>query len=403
MSRLLIVDDELNVISGLKRQLNRLLPDCKILCANSGKGAIQFIEKTNFDAIVLDIRMPDMDGIELLSLLKTNTKTKYIPVIMLTGCSERGLRRQALDLGAYDFVNKPADLFELANRLEGALRMKSYEDQLREQNKILEQQLFQSHKMEIMGLLACSVTHDLNNIFAVISGNASLAARKTRSNTNAAANLDVALESCTHGSRLVQQILQLGRGSESESELHDLKDIIDESLILLSVTIPKDIEIIWAKPHNSCTVSIDQTQMIQVMMNLITNAVYAMNGSGALTISITEVAMVDDSDTEFENLSPGPYFKLSVVDTGSGMDPSTLDQIFDPFFTTKPKGKGTGIGLSVVNRIVKKFKGLVTVESIIGVGTTFHVYLPVTPNPGNADQQEKGGKSVGREKTNSVC
>lgn len=403
MSRLLIVDDELNVISGLKRQLNKLLPDCKILGANSGKEAIRFIEKTTFDAIVLDIRMPDMDGIELLSLLKTNTKTMHIPVIMLTGCSERGLRRQALDLGAYDFVNKPADSFELATRIKGALRMKSYEDQLREQNKILEQQLFRSHKMELMGLLACSVTHDLNNIFAVISGNASLAARKTKSNTNAAANLNVALESCTHGSRLVQQILQLGRGSESGCELHDLKDIIDESLILISVTIPKDVEIIWAKPHNSCTASFDRTQMIQVMMNLITNAVHAMNGSGALTISLTEVAMVDDSDTEFENLSLGPYSKLSVADTGSGMDSSTLDQIFAPLFTTKPKGKGTGIGLSVVNRIVKKFKGLVTVESTIGVGTTFHVYLPAAPNSGHANQHDEKGKSDEREKTNSVC
>ena len=403
MNKLLFVDDEPNVISGLKRQLKKLLPDHMIVGVNSGEEALQHVEKSAFDTIVIDNRMPGMCGIELLALLKTNPKTQLIPVIMLTGCAEGELKREALNLGAYDFVNKPADPVELAARLKGSLRMKSYEDQLREQNVVLEQELFQSQKMELMGLLASSVAHDLNNILAVISGNAELAAIKAKNNKDVKANLDVALESCAHGTKLVRQILRLGRGSKSECELHDLKDIIDESLMLLSVIIPKGIEIVWAKPPNAYTVSVDQTQMIQVLMNLITNAVHAMNGSGTLTIGLTEVSTVDDSYLQSENLSLESYLRLSVVDTGSGMDQSTLDHIFNSFFTTKEKGKGTGIGLSVVNRIVKKIDGLVKVESTVGVGTTFHVYLPAAHTTARKGNQEERERSLGKEKTNSVC
>jgi len=403
MNKLLFVDDEPNVISGLKRQLNKLLPDCKIVGANSGKEALRFIEKTAFDTVVLDIRMPGMDGIELLSLLKSNPKTKFIPVIMLTDCAERELKRKVLDLGAYDFVNKPADTYELTARLKGSLRMKSYEDQLRDQNIILEQQLFQSQKMELIGLLASSVAHDLNNILEIIAGNTELAARKARNLPAVQNNLDTALKSCHHGASLVKQILWLGRGADSEYEVHDLRQIIDESLMLLSVLIPKGVEVVWSRPDAPCIASIHETQMIQVMMNLITNAIHAMNDVGTLSLDISCSESVRDTGQLSEHLNPGLYHKISVNDTGSGMDQATINRVFESFYTTKPKGEGTGIGLSVVNRIIKRFGGHVTVESAVGVGTTFYVYLPAVPSTAKVNNQEKRGKSNGREKTNSVC
>jgi len=375
MNRVLFIDDEPNVISGLQRQLGMLSSDWEFAGVNSAMEAVHLMEKTDFDSMV----------------------------IMLTGCAERELKRKALDLGAYDFVNKPADPHELAARLKGALRMKSYEDQLREQNTTLEQQLIQSQKLELMGLLANSVAHDLNNILAVIAGHTQLASLKAHRVKGAKADLDRALESCDHGARLVQQILQLGRGSPAEYELHDLRDIVDESLMLLSVIIPDDIEVVWSKPRRACTVRVDLTQMMQVLMNLTTNAVQAMEGSGVLTIGLSQVPAIEDSHVKAENLHSRPYFELRVADTGSGMDQSTLDRIFHPFFTTKEKGKGTGIGLSVVHRIVKKFGGLVTVKSTVGAGTTFYVYLPAVTTAGIIGQQEERKESVGREETNPVC
>lgn len=403
MNKLLFVDDEPNVISGLKRQLNKLLLDCEIVGANSGKEALELIERTDFDTIVLDIRMPEMDGVELLSLLKTNPNTKFIPVIMLTGCAERELKRKALDLGAYDFVNKPADPYELTARLKGSLRMKSYDDQLREQNITLEQQLFQSQKMELMGHLASSVAHDLNNILGVIAGNTELAAHKAHTLPAVQSNLDTALKSCHHGASLVQQILWLGRSADSEYEAHDLRQIVDENLMLLSVLIPKGVEVVWSRPHVSCIASIHETQMIQVLMNLITNAIHAMNDVGTLSIDISCSEPVRDAEQLSEHLNPGLYHKISVADTGSGMDQATINRVFESFYTTKPKGKGTGIGLSVVNRIVERFGGHVTIESTVGVGTTFHVYLPAAQTTAKVDNQEERGGSVEREKTNSVC
>jgi len=403
MKRLLFVDDEPNVISGLKRQLNKLLEDCEIAGANSAKEALELIEKTAFDTIILDIRMPGMDGIELLPLLKDNPKTRFIPVIMLTGCSERELKRKALDLGAYDFVNKPADPYELTARLKGSLRMKSYEDQLRNQNMILEQQLFQAQKMELIGLLASSVAHDLNNILSVIAGNTELAAHKARTLPSVQSDLDLVLKSCHHGASLVKQILWLGRGADSEYEVHDLRQIVDESLTLLSALIPKSVEVVWSKPDAPCMASIHETQMIQVLMNLITNAIHAMNDVGTLTIDIACGQYVPDAEELSEHLNPGLYHKISVSDTGSGMDQDTINRVFESFYTTKPKGKGAGIGLSVVNRIVKRLGGHVTVESAVGVGTTFHVYLPAVETTADVGNQEEGEASVEREKTNSVC
>ena len=403
MNKLLFVDDEPNVISGLKRQLNKLLPDCKLVGANSGKEALELIERTDFDTIVLDIRMPGMDGIELLTLLKINPKTKFIPVIMLTGCAEQELKRQALDLGAHDFVNKPAGPYELTARLKGSLRMKSYEDQLRDQNIILEQQLFQSQKMELMGLLASSVAHDLNNILGVIAGNTELATHKARTLPAVQSNLNTALKSCHHGASLVQQILWLGRGADSEYEAHDLRQTVDESLMLLSVLIPESVKVVWSRPDTPSISSIHETQMIQVLMNLITNAIYAMKDTGTLSIDISGGESVGDAEQLSEHLSPGLYHKISVSDTGSGMDQATMDRVFDSFFTTKEKGRGTGIGLSVVNRIAKRFGGHVTVGSTVGVGTTFHVYLPADQSTVKVDNQEEREKSVEREETNPVC
>ncbi len=403
MNRVLFIDDEPNVIAGLQRQLSRLSLDWEFEGVNSAMEALHLIGQIDYDTIVLDIRMPEMDGLQLLARLQANPKTKHIPVIMLTGCAEKELKRKALDLGAYDFVNKPADPHELAARLQGALRMKSYEDQLREQNITLERQLIQSQKMELVGFLASSVAHDLNNILAVIAGHAQLASLKAHGVKGVKADLDRAQESCDHGARLVQQILRLGRGSPAECALHDLRDIIDESLMLLSVIIPKNIEVVWSKPHRACTVSVDLTQMLQVLMNLITNAVQAMEGSGVLTIGLSQAPTIEDSHLKAENLHAGPYFKVSVADTGSGMDQSTLDHIFHPFFTTKEKGKGTGIGLSVVHRIVKKFGGLVAVRSTVGVETTFYVYLPTAIIADNIDQYEERGESDGRKATSPVC
>jgi len=281
--------------------------------------------------------------------------------------------------------------------------MKSYEDQLRDQNTILEQQLFQSQKMELIGLLANSVAHDLKNILAIIAGNTELAAHRARTLPAVQSNLDAALKSCDHGASLVQQILWLGRRADSEYEEHDLRKIVDESLMLLSVLIPEGVEVVWSRPDAPCISSIHETQMIQVLMNLITNAIHAMKDTGTLSIDISCSESVPDAGRLSEHLNPGLYHRISVNDTGSGMDQSTLDHIFDSFFTTKEKGRGTGIGLPVVNRIVKKFQGHVTVESTVGVGTTFHVYLPAVRAVARVENQEEREESVEREKTNSVC
>jgi signal transduction histidine kinase len=150
-----------------------------------------------------------------------------------------------------------------------------------------------------------------------------------------------------------------------------------EALKLLHAAIPTTIEIRENIAPDTSVVNADPTQVHQVLMNLCTNAEQAMPEGGAMEISLTNVELDEKFCAKHEGLTPGSFVGLTVMDTGSGMDQETLERIFDPFFTTKDPGKGTGMGLSVVHGIVKSHEGDITVHSEPGMGTTFHVYLPV--------------------------
>lgn len=381
MIKLLFVDDEPNVLDGLKRSLRSQTIDFEFEGVTSAKEVLKRVQETEFDVIVSDIRMPQMNGLELLAELKNNLKTRHIPVIMLTGCAEKELKSKAIELGAYDFVNKPADPQELASRLNNAFGMKSYEDQLREQNIILERQLIQAQKMELIGILASEVAHDLNNILQCISGHAELAASYTDNIDQIRKHTQQARESGLHAINLVQQILQLGRGLHSKSKLPNLADMIDESLSLMSIMIPEGVRLVWSKPLIDGCVNSDSTQIYQILANLCKNAVHAMNGAGTLTIALDRVPAIPEFHKNPGISDQGPYYRVEVSDRGPGIEASILDNIFKPFYTAKPAGKGTGIGLAVVARIVKNIGGTIKVESTIGEGTTFIIYLPCVPCP----------------------
>jgi len=245
------------------------------------------------------------------------------------------------------------------------------------QAKQLEDQLRQAQKMEAIGTLAGGIAHDFNNILAAIIGYTELAHLDLDESSPVRPNLDQVLQGAVRARDLVKQILTFSRRDEQEKTLVRLTPIVKEALNLLRASLPTTIEIIQDIDPASGLVLADPVQIHQLLMNLCTNAAQAMREKGGLlTIKLEDVEVQPWEAARHKDLNPGAYVRLTVNDTGQGMDQQTLARIFDPYFTTKEKGRGTGLGLAVVHGIVKNHNGAVTFQSQPGQGTTCHVYLP---------------------------
>jgi len=237
----------------------------------------------------------------------------------------------------------------------------------------LEAQLRKSQKLEAIGTLAGGIAHDFNNILAAVIGHAELLAQDVDEGHEGQESIRGILLAGARARELVQQILTFIRLRERERHLVSLEPIVLEALKLLRPTLPATIEIRAEIDAEGTQVLADSTQLHQVVVNLCTNAAYAMRDrGGVLEVQCRTVLLPEP----LAQAHPGRYLQLTVRDTGPGMDAATLDRVFDPFFTTKPQGEGTGLGLAVVHGIVQSHDGLITATSEPGHGTTFQAYFP---------------------------
>jgi PAS domain S-box-containing protein len=241
----------------------------------------------------------------------------------------------------------------------------------------LEEQFHQAQKMDAMGALAGGIAHDFNNILAVIGGYVELLRLLPPGSPDAAEYLDSIWLATKRATNLVSQILTFSRHEETLRVPTQLAPVVEEAMKFLRSTIPTSIEINVALAPEAPVVIADANQFHQIVMNLGTNASHAMrDGGGTLDVRL-DGFLVDSALAESNTaLRPGNYARLSVSDTGKGMDATTLRRIFEPFFTTKPQGEGTGLGLAVVHGIMKSHGGAVTVYSQPGQGTVFTLYFP---------------------------
>lgn len=374
--RILFVDDEPNILSGLRRILHGQKDVWDMNFASNVDDALKIVETEPPDAIVTDVNMPGKTGLDLLAELKADPATQEIEVVMLTGLREQDLKRRALELGATDLLNKPVDKDDLVARLESVLRMRSYRETLHERNEMLQEELVRSQKMELVGMLSAGVTHDVNSILATIMCISELAINALGEDSPAAQDLKKIEDACEHAARISEQVLKLTRSATESRELCELGEVVDVSLELLRASMPAGIRVRWDGAKAVHQVSADSTQMSQMLMNLCLNAVESMGQKGILRISLDGVSLDEASLPPDLGLCPGHYAKLVVSDTGKGIDEDVLQHIFDPLYTTKGQAGGTGLGLSVVQWIVKNHGGFIDVESGEGAGTRFTVYLP---------------------------
>ena len=239
-----------------------------------------------------------------------------------------------------------------------------------------EEMLRQSQKMEAVGTLSAGIAHDFNNILTAILGFAGLSYEEAMAGSQAKRYLLHVLNAAQRGKDLVTQILSFSRKGTEELRQTDLASIVKESVKMLRASLPKTIEIRTNITAESSMALAGPTQIQQIIMNLGTNAAHAMREKGGrMTIELSSLT-VTPKNTPAPDLTTGEYLKLSINDTGTGMGRDVLERVFDPFFTTKKPGEGTGLGLWVVHSIVQNHKGVITVKSAPGKGSTFDVFLP---------------------------
>jgi predicted ATPase/signal transduction histidine kinase len=295
-------------------------------------------------------------------LLMPDGRVKHIHVVSHASRNETG---------DVDFVGAVMDV-TVAKETEDRIRFAQAE---REQ---LEQRLRQAEKMEAVGRLAGGIAHDFNNVLAGVFAYGEMLFEETPENSPLKRYAKNVLTAAARGRALVEQILAYSRSQLGKRAPVDVAHVVAETLELLRGSLPADIRLKSSASELPLVIIGDATQLHQVVMNLCSNAIQAMSGPGTLRVALDAADLIAERALSHGSLRPGRYVRLTIQDSGSGMDPATLARIFEPFFTTKEIGRGTGLGLALVYAIVTDAGGAIDVQSALGQGSTFTIYLAWT-------------------------
>lgn len=244
------------------------------------------------------------------------------------------------------------------------------------QQRQLEQQFAQSQKMQAIGQLAGGIAHDFNNLLTAMIGFCDLLLTRHRPGDQSFADIMQIKQNANRAANLVRQLLAFSRQQTLQPRVHSITDILSELSHMLRRLIGENIELELLHGRNLWTVKVDQGQLEQVIINLAVNARDAMQGGGRLSIRTENMTVPEATGVGSETMPGGDYVLIEVADTGSGIPPEIIGRIFDPFFSTKEVGQGTGLGLAMVYGIIKQTNGFILVESELGKGTIFRIYLP---------------------------
>lgn len=270
-------------------------------------------------------------------------------------------------------VEQAASLKRALDAAEEELKERERAESKRQQ---LEDQLRQSQKMEAVGLLAGGIAHDMNNVLGAITALVSTIQTELRTDDPRNGELEEILDAAKRGSKFTRNLLGFARKGNYEMREISVNRTVRDVQRLLERTIPKKISISVVIEDDLDRIQGDPSQMTQVLMNLCLNSVDAMQGHGQLTIATENTHLDAENCTLHPDLEPGRYVKITIEDTGQGIDQASIERVFDPFFTTKPSGEGTGLGLSMVYGTIRNHRGVVSLDSELGRGTRVTLLLP---------------------------
>lgn len=398
---LLIVDDE----EGPRMSMRFVFKDeFEIFTAADGATAIDLVQKNKIDVAILDIRMPGMSGVEVLERIKYIDPT--IEAVMLTAFETTDTIRQALKLRACDYLNKPFELSTLRAAVNNAMQRRTFDTEVLNNNEKLQQLYDELQNQKVEGQMAqtrgdiyASIIHDINGPLTVISGFLQLINQRIgTAETLDAEGLTFAKDRLRTMTRQVTNCIEISRRYLSflrkqpgENARVGVNQMLTDLGHLVQVHPSLQQNEFSLEPlAQDCAVKINGTDLIQVLLNLIVNAFQASAQPHSVRVSgetLNEpLALSDFKDAPGERLlnvenfhNIAPLVRLTVADNGPGIPAEILPKIFQPYFTTKDARQGTGLGLNIVQRLVKEGGGALHVKTAPGQGTAFSIYLPGSP------------------------
>jgi signal transduction histidine kinase len=374
--RLLLLEDDPIDADLVAATLSEAGLECTARRVDTRSDFLAALESGDFDLILADYSIPGFDGMTALSLARQQAPD--IPFLFVSATIGEELAIDAMHLGATDYVLKQR-LGRLVPSVQRALRERDERRERKRAEEALvqsERQFRQAQKMEAVGRLAGGIAHDFNNLLTVIMGYSHVLAAELGPHHPLYTKIEETQKAGERAAMLVRQLLAFSRKQPLEPKHLSLNNVVANLEGMLQRLIGADIRLVIRLDQGSSQVRADQAQLEQVLMNLVVNARDAMPNGGTLTIETAQVELAKSPLYHVEALPPGPYVKLSVGDTGSGMDRETQAHIFEPFFTTKEEGKGSGLGLSTVFGIVTQSGGAIDVTSRVGHGTRFDIFFP---------------------------
>jgi len=401
----LLVDDQPGKLLSYEVMLSELGEN--LVKASSAQEALAFLLKSDVAVILVDVCMPDLDGFELAKMIREHPRFQKTAIIFISAIhlSESDYLR-GYEAGAVDYISVPvvpellrakvrvfAELYrktrdlerlnvELERRVaertaELAEANTELERRVEERTAEREQALAQVHemqKLDSLGQLTGGLAHDFNNLLMAILGNLEMMSRRIGEEDPSRRLIDGASRAAERGAALTKRLLAFARRQELRPEPVDVQRLIEDMSDLLRRTLGPTIELVASFPDDLALVHVDPNQLELAILNLSINARDAMPQGGKLAISARRETIGPNNQRE---LAAGEFVRITVNDSGLGMDEATLKRAAEPFFTTKGLGKGTGLGLSSVYGMAKQSGGAIGIASRVGVGTTVELWLPV--------------------------
>ncbi len=361
----LVVDDEPNILRAMSLVLQA---EFNVAVAKTGNKAIKKIRQgMDFDVISLDLQMPGLSGIESLKAVKQLSPSTE--VLIVTAHSDAESIREALKLGAYDYIDKPFSNAELVTSIRKGVERRSNTigvEKTKEQLAFVKAQLMQSEKFSAIGQLLAGVAHEINNPLTTIMGFSEILLLRKCSPDKTQNYLEKINKNSLLCKNIVQKLLAFSRKEGTKQEYIQINRVIESTLELKEHDFKIDgIQVVKQLADNMPNTTANFYELQQVFLNIINNAHQAMKmhaGTGTLTV---------------KSAFDGKVIRINFLDTGPGIPEKNLQKIFEPLFTTKKKGEGTGLGLSICYEIIKEHKGNIFVANNQGKGACFAIEIPI--------------------------